>query len=109
MNFDFLFRRRTRQATTLVLLAVAVSTMFAAHEPRLAWWAAQAGWVALGYVLVAMALLVYKRTRLMFVCLGCSAAICLFFNEIKNPDPGAGSPPALEINDSTHEFTPTSR
>ncbi|MBL7775605.1 MAG: hypothetical protein JNK89_06350 [Saprospiraceae bacterium] len=87
MNTGFLFRRRTRQATTILLLLLAVLTMVAAGQPGLEWWAQQAHWIALAYVLAAMALLVFNRTRLMFVCLGCSAAICLFYNETQARPP----------------------
>lgn len=83
MNTAFLFRPRVRQALTIVLLLIAISTFLPARNPLMAWWVAQAQWVALGYTLLAMALLMFDRTRLMFVCLGCSAAICLYFNEKK--------------------------
>lgn len=101
-------RPLVRQALTIVLLLVAVSVMLLSGDLRVAGWA---GWIALGYVLLAMALLIFNQTRLMFVCLGCSAAICLFFNEIRKvsrfpPYPGK-SAPALEKNIQTeHEYTP---
>lgn len=113
MNTAFLFRRRTRQATTVVLLLLAVFTMLSAQQPDLHWWARQAKWIALAYVLLAMGLLIFHRTRLMFVCLGCSAAICLFFNEIQRTPQANQSlqnPPELEIKDSTsNESTPPHR
>jgi hypothetical protein len=109
MKTDFLFRRRTRQATTIVLLLFAVATMWAAQMPALQFWAAQAQWIALAYLLTGMVLLVFRRTRLMFVCLGCSAAICLFFNEIQAPGakhPACAKPAEMELYDSSnHEFT----
>lgn len=109
MNADFLFGRRIRQATTIVFLLLAVGTMLAAQEPPLRWWAAQAKWIALGYVLLAMGLLIFRRTRLMFVCLGCSAAICLFYTEIQRK-PLPPNPPQLILNDSTaDEHTPPNR
>ncbi|MBK6932019.1 MAG: hypothetical protein IPH12_14595 [Saprospirales bacterium] len=110
MNTSFLFRRRTRQATTILLLLFAVGTMAAARQQVLLWWAAQAAWVALGYLLLAMVLLVFNRTRLMFVCLGCSAAICLFFNEIQSKAfvPSADRrAPVSEPMDSTEHGYPT--
>lgn len=88
MNTGFLFRPRVRQALTIMLLLIAISTLLPARMPLMVWWVAQARWVALGYILLAMALLMFNRTRLMFVCLGCSAAICLYFNEIQG-----GAPP----------------
>lgn len=81
MNTAFLFRPRVRQATTILLLLLAIGTMYAAHDPALKFWAAQAQWIALSYFLAGMTLFMFRRTRLMFVCLGCSAAISLFFSE----------------------------
>lgn len=114
MRTAFLFHRRTRQAMTVVLLVLAVSTMAPIHQPLMEWWAAQAQWLALGYVFVAMVLLMFNRTRLMFVCLGCSAAICLFFNETNAS--GHRVPP-VELRDSLpaqtdstpYEYTPPTR
>ncbi len=98
MNTGFLFRPRVRQALTIVLLLIAISTFLPTRNPLLTWWAAQAQWVALGYTLLAMVLLIFDRTRLMFVCLGCSAAICLYFNEKQ-----AG---ATKLIDQTEEPAP---
>lgn len=104
MNTRFLFKPRVRQSLTIVLLLLAISTLLPARLPLMAWWVAQAQWVALGYILLAMALLMFNRTRLMFVCLGCSAAICLYFNETKavrySPAPPAQMTPALK-NDTS--------
>ncbi len=96
---------------TIVLLLVAVSTMAPLHHPLFVWWTRQAQWLALGYVLIAMLLLIFNRTRLMFVCLGCSAAICLFFSETKTMPHrtwGLDQPtPAPEKNDtSRYEYSP---
>lgn len=100
-----------RQVLTIVLLLVAVSVMVLSGDTRVAWWAA---WIALGYVLLAMVLLIFNQTRLMFVCLGCSAAICLFFNETRTiprfPPYPAKAVPAGEQNPSTeHESAPAHR
>jgi len=103
----WMFHPRTRQATTIVLLLFAVATMWASGEPALQPWAAKARWIALGYLLAGMTLLLLRRTRLMFVCLGCSAAICLFFNELEQKEKTrpAGADP-VELHDSTsHELT----
>ena len=111
MNTGFFFNRRVRQATTIVLLLLAVSTMLPARYPRLHWWAAQAHWVALAYLLAAMGLLVFNRTRLMFVCLGCSAAICLFFNETgakkSLPAPPGAAVPTRPDTTPVYEPAPT--
>lgn len=111
-NPDKTDRLLVRQALTIVLLLVAVSVMLLSDDPWAAWWAA---WIALGYVLLAIGLLIFNQTRLMFVCLGCSAAICLFFNETRTTDslfppyPGKTAP-ALEKNIQTeHEYTPAGR
>lgn len=114
MITEFLFHRRTRQAMTIVLLLLAVSAMMPLHQPLLEWWAAQAQWLALAYVLTAMALLIFNRTRLMFVCLGCSAAICLYFNETNASGrrPHAVEAPQAQPGQTDsllHEFTPPSR
>lgn len=101
-------RLLVRQALTIVLLLVAVSVMLFSGDPRVAWWAA---WIALAYVVLAMVLLIFNQTRLMFVCLGCSAAICLFFNETRTTDtsfppyPGKVAP-ALEKNIQTEHESP---
>ena len=113
MNTRFMYNHRVRQGLTIVLLTAALAAIFPSHQPLLDWWAAQAQWVALGYVLLAMALLVFNRTRLMFVCLGCGAAICLFYNEMNTaarlPDTPAQTAPAPDTNASpVHEF-PTPR
>lgn len=111
MNTRVEYRKRVRQALTILLLLLAVSVMLLSRRPWVAYWSA---WVALGYLLLAMVLLVFNQTRLMFVCLGCSAAICLFFNETRGiaafpPYPGKQAP-VLEKNIHTeHEPTPASR
>lgn len=104
---SILFHPRTRQATTIVLLLFAVATMWAAGNPAGQVWAEQARWIALGYLLAGMGLLLLRRTRLMFVCLGCSAAICLFFNELeqKNNNRPAGADPVSRYDSTSHECT----
>ena len=103
MKTAFLFHRLTRQATTILLLLFAVATMWSAHIPALQFWAERAGWIALGYLLFGMFLLTLRRTRLMFVCLGCSAAISLFFNVMqveRETRPLPDSPPTRHLTDS---------
>lgn len=96
---------------TIVLLLLAVSTMLPSKQPQYLWWTRQAQWLALGYVLSAMVLLIFNRTRLMFVCLGCSAAICLFFSETKTMPHRSGSAGESvvepeKIDTLHHEYTP---
>jgi hypothetical protein len=74
-------RSRVRQITTLVLLMGAMLCIFPPRHAWFQWWAAQALYVALGYLALAMLLLVLNRQRLMFVCLGCTAAISFFHHE----------------------------
>jgi hypothetical protein len=73
--------------------------MFPPDNPATIWWADHAVYVALGYLALGMVFLMTNKTRLMFVCLGCSAAISLFKNEqLSHLPPGAGGtnlrPPA---------------
>lgn len=107
MNIRLFQHPRTRQALTIVLLLLAVSTMFPVRHPALVWWSARAAWVATGYLVLAMILLVFNRTRLMFVCLGCSAAISLYFNEIRPvhrmPESPAPAAPALPKKDAFNQ------
>jgi hypothetical protein len=74
-------RSRIRQMTTLVLLMGAMLCIFPPRHTWFQWWAAQALYVALGYLALAMLLLILDRQRLMFVCLGCTAAISFFHHE----------------------------
>ncbi len=101
MNTRFLFKPRVRQSLTIVLLLLAISTLLPARAPLMKWWVAQAQWVALGYILLAMVLLMFNRTRLMFVCLGCSAAICLYFNETKTAAPPSSQAVPVLKNDTS--------
>jgi hypothetical protein len=74
-------RSRIRQMITLVLLMGAMLCIFPPQHAWFQWWAAQALYVALGYLALAMLLLILDRQRLMFVCLGCTAAISFFHHE----------------------------
>lgn len=85
MKPTFFARRRIRQGLTLVLLAGALTCMFPPPCAAFRWWAAHAAGVAFGYLLLGIAFLIVDRTRLMFVCLGCSAAIGFYFNEAASP------------------------
>ena len=98
MKFSFFDRLLVRQVFTVAVLSGAVLNMFPPATAAFKWWAAQAQWVAVGYLFGGIFFLIINRMRLMFVCLGCSAAISFFYNEAKIPQ----SPPVepLEQNDS---------
>ncbi len=82
MNVSFFDNRRVRQVLTVLMLFGALTCIFPPFHPAFRWWADQAVFVALGYLLAALFFLIIDNARLMFVCLGCSAAICFFKNEL---------------------------
>ena len=90
MHFHFFDNRRVRQALTLVSLAGALAAIFPPRHPVFTWWAGQAVAVAIGFLLLGIFFLTINKSRLMFVCLGCSAAISFFYHESqlkpKKPD-----------------------
>ena len=65
----------------------------------LQWWADQAFYIALGYLLFGLFFLIIDKPRLMFVCFGCSAAISFSKNEAPQPSTDQSSllAPPLEI------------
>ncbi len=82
MDVSFFDHRRVRQALTVVLLAGSLACIFPPKMPIFQWWAERAAFVALGFLLAGIFFLIVNKSRLMFVCLGCSAAICFFKNEM---------------------------
>ncbi len=74
-------RTRTRRLATVLLLTGAILAMFPLPLPACQWWAEQAQWVAVGYLVIGVIFLIFNRFRLMFVCFGCSAAISFFYHE----------------------------
>jgi hypothetical protein len=84
MNFRIFDHLRVRQALTLALLVGALGCMFPPAQPTFQWWAERSFLVALGYLGLGLFFLVINKSRLMFVCFGCSAAICFFKIEAKN-------------------------
>jgi hypothetical protein len=84
MNFNFLDHPRVRQAITLFCLSGALACMFSPDYPAFRWWSDQAIYVATGLCLLGLFFLTINKTRLLFVCLGCSAAICFYKNETTN-------------------------
>lgn len=101
---NHVLRRRVRQLVTILLQLGALACIFPTQHPALWWWAAHAGYVALGYLGGGMVALIFNWPRLMFVCLGCSAVICFFHHEKKlnmtKPLPleAPAAPPTLQQN-----------
>ena len=95
----FMQYRRVRQALTLFLIAGALACMFPPQNKLFQWWAAHSSWVSLAYLAMGMVLLVLSRTRLMFVCLGCSAAVSFFANEmaLRRLEPSAEAQPVFKF------------
>ncbi len=87
MHFHFFDNRRVRQALTLVSLAGALAAIFPPRHRAFEWWAEHAVAVAIGFLLLGIFFLTINKSRLMFVCLGCSAAISFFKNEISEFTP----------------------
>ncbi len=90
MNVSFFDNRRVRQILTIIMLFGALTCIFPPMHPSFHWWAKQAVFVALGYLCAGLFFLIINNPRLMFVCLGCSAAICFFKNELGEPSVGSG-------------------
>lgn len=89
MNVSFFDNRRVRQGLTILMLFGALTCIFPPMHPAFRWWAGVAVFVALAYLLFGLFFLIINNPRLMFVCLGCSAAICFFKNELGDDNPRA--------------------
>lgn len=72
---------RVRQLLTIALLSGTLLCIFPPQLPSFQWWAGQAFYIAVGYLLFGLFFLIIDNPRLMFVCFGCSAAISFFKNE----------------------------
>ena len=83
MKIFILDRRRTRQLATFLLLSGPIVCIFPAPNPLMRSWAGSVVFVCLGYLLLGLLFFLVNRARLMFVCMGCCAAICFFHLEIK--------------------------
>lgn len=83
MNVSIFDNRRVRQGLTIVLLVGSLACIFPPKHPAFQWWAAHAVFVAFGFLLAGLFFLIVNKSRLMFVCLGCSAAISFIKNEMK--------------------------
>lgn len=85
MSFQVFDHARVRQLLTIALLSGTLLCIFPPQQPSFQWWAEQAFYIALGYLLFGLFFLIIDKPRLMFVCLGCSAAISFFKNEAPLP------------------------
>lgn len=70
-----------RQLLTLLCLGGALACMFPPRQAAFLWWAAHAEYVSLGYLMLGLLFFMTDRTRLMWVCIGCSAAISFYYHE----------------------------
>jgi len=94
MNVRFFDNRRVRQGLTIMLLMGSLACIFPPRHPAFLWWAHHAVFVALGFLAIGLFFLTINKSRLMFVCLGCSAAISFFKNELgEKPAWGDEVPP----------------
>ncbi len=92
----FLDHRRVRQGITLLFLSGTLACIFPPAHPAFQWWAEQAFFIAMGFLLIGLIFLIVNRNRLMFVCLGCSAVISFFKAEMENK-PAVPPPPAINL------------
>jgi len=74
--------RRMRQAIALLLLSGSFFCVFPADNPLSVYWASRAVFVCLGYLGLGLVFFLTNRKQLMFVSMGCCAAMCLYFLEI---------------------------
>lgn len=81
MNFSIFDHRRMRQAIALALLSGTLLCIFPPDHPLLRNLANQAVFVSIGYLALGLFFFLINRARLMFVCMGCCAAICFYYLE----------------------------
>ena len=88
MKTAFFNHPRVRQVLTALLLSGALACIFPPATPEFQWWAHQSVAVAIGYVgHGAFFFWLFNYTRLMFVCLGCGAAISFHYHELAEGRP----------------------
>ncbi len=81
MKTTFFNHPRIRQVLTVLLLSGALACIFPPARPEFQWWAQQSFYVAMGYVALGLLFLIGNNSRLLFVCLGCGAAISFHYHE----------------------------
>jgi endonuclease/exonuclease/phosphatase (EEP) superfamily protein YafD len=84
--------RRWRQILTLLFVSGSLLCMFPPESYTIRWWSGHAQLIVLGYLCLAMGFLIIRQERLMFVCLGCCAAMAYYLNESVNSKLGAPLP-----------------
>lgn len=84
MNYTIPIGRRLRQILTVGLVFGSLLCMFPPEIPLVRLWSAYAQLVVLLYLGLATVFLIGKQERLMFVCLGCCAAMAYYLNESTN-------------------------
>ncbi len=84
MNYAIPVGRRLRQILTIGLVLGALLCMFPPEIPLARLWSSYAPLVVLIYLAMATFFLIGKQERLMFVCLGCCAAMAFYLNEHTN-------------------------
>ena len=82
MKTAFFNHPRVRQVLTVLLLSGALACIFPPATPEFQWWGQQSVAVAVGYVGLGLFFLAFNNSRLMFVCLGCGAAISFHYHEM---------------------------
>lgn len=105
-------RKRLRQFVTVAFQIGALACIFPMDHPAAYWWIAHAETVALGYLVVSLVALVCDWPKLMFVSLGCSAIIGLYYHEkalyvAPLPHPHEVKMPPSSLDAPQHEPTAT--
>ncbi len=104
MNVSIFDNRRVRQGLTILFLLGSLTSIFPPKHPAFQWWAERAVFVALGLLFIGLFFLTLNKSRLMFVCLGCSAAICFFEIETQEKSVRQLTPPYLPPLDSSFQM-----
>jgi hypothetical protein len=81
MIHRFFGHTRIRQLLTLSFVGTTLLCIIPEY-PLTRWWNEQAEVIALVTFLLSLFFLVIDKSRLMFVCIGCSAAICFYHVEV---------------------------
>jgi hypothetical protein len=87
---------RIRQLIALLFLGVVILCIFPPKSLFFQWFALQSEYISLFFLLLGLIMLAINRRRMLFVCLGCSAAISFYQHEThfmqKNADTPANKP-----------------
>jgi hypothetical protein len=77
-------KRRGRQAIIILFNLGAIGCIIPSQNPYLKWWTEHALHIAIFYLVLGLLFLLFNQSRMMFVCMGCSAVICFFNHEKSN-------------------------